>query len=134
MSCAAIVPLASFEGLLSVKLTCNCSAGLLHPAACNLCCLCAGLKAERAQFADVSAALEKVVLERGLQLHVPWLNKCIQLYETYLVRHGIMLVGPSGGLKWWGGCELGTCKDIRVRNGNLGCGMFCPTGGRNFGW
>jgi dynein heavy chain len=38
--------------------------------------------------ADVSKALEKVVLEKGLQLHATWLNKCIQLYETYLVRHG----------------------------------------------
>lgn len=44
------------------------------------------MKAERAQFADVSRALEKVALERGLQLHQNWLNKCIQLYETYLVR------------------------------------------------
>jgi dynein heavy chain len=58
-----------------------------------------GLKAERASFAEVSKALEKVALEKGLQLHAPWLNKCIQLYETYLVRHGIMLVGPSGGGK-----------------------------------
>jgi hypothetical protein len=46
----------------------------------------AGLKAERAQFADVSRALEKVATERGLQLNQNWLNKCIQLYETYLVR------------------------------------------------
>ncbi|KIZ06068.1 Dynein gamma chain, flagellar outer arm [Monoraphidium neglectum] len=58
-----------------------------------------GLKAERASFPEVSKALEKVALEKGLQLHGPWLNKCIQLYETYLVRHGIMLVGPSGGGK-----------------------------------
>ena len=48
---------------------------------------------------QVSRALEKVALEKGLQLHATWLNKCIQLYETYLVRHGIMLVGPSGGGK-----------------------------------
>jgi len=46
----------------------------------------------------VSRALEKVALEKGLQLHGPWLNKCIQLYETYLVRHGIMLVGWGLGV------------------------------------
>ena len=34
-----------------------------------------------------------------LQAHPTWVNKCIQLYETYLVRHGIMLVGPAGGGK-----------------------------------
>lgn len=49
---------------------------------------CPGLKAERAQFPEVSRALEKVATERGLQLHQNWLNKCIQLYETYLVGCG----------------------------------------------
>eukprot|EP00198_Chlamydomonas_reinhardtii_P012689 XP_001702026.1 flagellar outer dynein arm heavy chain gamma [Chlamydomonas reinhardtii] len=58
-----------------------------------------GLKADRNSFPDVNKALEKVVLERGLQVHPTWMNKCIQLYETYLVRHGIMLVGPSGSGK-----------------------------------
>jgi len=58
-----------------------------------------GLKADRASFPELTASLEKVVVSKGLQLHPSWLNKCIQLYETYLVRHGIMLVGPSGGGK-----------------------------------
>lgn len=58
-----------------------------------------GLKAERAQFPEITKALETVALDKGLQLHPNWMNKCIQLYETYLVRHGIMLVGPSGGGK-----------------------------------
>ena len=44
--------------------------------------------------------------ERGLQPHPPWLNKCIQLYETYMVRHGIMVVGPAGSGAVW---TLTTC-------------------------
>ncbi len=35
----------------------------------------------------------------SLQVHAAWFTKCIQLYETYLVRHGIMIIGPSGGGK-----------------------------------
>ena len=58
-----------------------------------------GIKADKAVFPDVEAAMAKVATEKGLQLHPSWLAKCVQLYETYLVRHGIMLVGPTGGGK-----------------------------------
>lgn len=46
-----------------------------------------------------AAAPPQVVEERGFQKHPTWMNKCIQLYETYLVRHGIMVVGPAGSGK-----------------------------------
>jgi dynein heavy chain, axonemal len=58
-----------------------------------------GQKALRAPAADVATALEKVCIDRGLQPHASWLNKCIQFYETSLVRHGIMVVGPPGSGK-----------------------------------
>ena len=58
-----------------------------------------GLKAEKAAFPDIDAALRNQAQLRGLQNHERWLAKCIQLYETLLVRHGIMLVGPTGGGK-----------------------------------
>lgn len=43
-----------------------------------------GLKAERAQFPDIQAALEKTALARGLQCHPNWLNKCIQVQQRQL--------------------------------------------------
>ena len=48
---------------------------------------------------DVATALDRVCRERGLQPQPSWINKCLQLYETTLVRHGIMVVGPSGSGK-----------------------------------
>ena len=58
-----------------------------------------GTKADKATFPDVEAAMAKVAQSKGLSSHPTWLAKCVQLYETYLVRHGIMLRGPTGSGK-----------------------------------
>ncbi len=50
-----------------------------------------GLQADKAQFPDVEKAIANQVND--------WKSKVVQLYETYLVRHGIMIIGPSGGGK-----------------------------------
>ena len=43
--------------------------------------------------------IEEVTREKGLQVVPAQTSKIIQLYETMLVRHGVMLVGPTGGGK-----------------------------------
>jgi len=43
--------------------------------------------------------LKSIVEKYGHIYHEDWVTKVIQLYETTRVRHGIMLVGPSGGGK-----------------------------------
>ncbi len=50
-------------------------------------------------YPDEEKILSKVVEKHGLIYHDSWVLKIIQLLETTRVRHGIMLVGPSGGGK-----------------------------------
>eukprot|EP00754_Rhynchopus_humris_P030089 Rhum_TRINITY_DN15257_c1_g1::Rhum_TRINITY_DN15257_c1_g1_i3::g.146501::m.146501/K10408/DNAH; dynein heavy chain, axonemal len=51
---------------------------------------------EKNVHAEVEKALKQHCSENGLIYHPPWVAKCIQLYETKLVRHGLMVVGPAG--------------------------------------
>ncbi len=50
-------------------------------------------------YGDLLQALGESCQEMGLQAVDSFVAKCIQLYETTLVRHGLMLVGPTMGGK-----------------------------------
>ncbi|KAF6769689.1 hypothetical protein AHF37_12303, partial [Paragonimus kellicotti] len=45
------------------------------------------------------AEIHNAVTDMGLQIVPEQVTKVIQFYETLLVRHGVMLVGPTGGGK-----------------------------------
>jgi len=53
----------------------------------------------KGEYPEEEAILRRVVERHGLVYHEDWVRKTIQLFETTRVRHGIMLVGPSGGGK-----------------------------------
>jgi dynein heavy chain, axonemal len=50
-------------------------------------------------YSELKTALSNVVGTEMLVLHPMWVTKVVQLYETTLVRHGIMMVGPAGSGK-----------------------------------
>ena len=58
-----------------------------------------GVKEPQAVYEQLEARLAEVVVEGGLQKADDFLIKCIQLYEMTVVRHGMMIIGPTGGGK-----------------------------------
>ncbi|WIA31960.1 hypothetical protein OEZ86_002815 [Tetradesmus obliquus] len=54
-----------------------------------------GVAPPKVDYGAMLSALKAACGEMGLQAVEPFLAKVIQLYETTLVRHGLMLVGPT---------------------------------------
>jgi len=51
------------------------------------------------EHSELKAALKASVAAEKLIFHDSWCTKVVQLYETTIVRHGIMMVGPAGSGK-----------------------------------
>ncbi|XP_046391604.1 dynein axonemal heavy chain 6 [Ischnura elegans] len=50
-------------------------------------------------YGSLQTVIETIIKEKGLKVVPAMVKKIIQLYETMIVRHGVMLVGPTGGGK-----------------------------------
>ncbi len=58
-----------------------------------------GIKLDKENYDELQKAINKKIHEYDLINYNDWNLKVIQLYETQLVRHGIMILGPSGAGK-----------------------------------
>ncbi|KAG5177491.1 dynein heavy chain and region D6 of dynein motor-domain-containing protein [Tribonema minus] len=50
-------------------------------------------------YGKLNTVMKTVIEDHGLQPHPFFITKVIQLYEMIVVRHGLMVVGPTGGGK-----------------------------------
>jgi len=51
---------------------------------------------EKRRYDAEEEAMRTVIEDKRLVHHDTWVTKIVQLYETSLVRHGLMMVGPAG--------------------------------------
>eukprot|EP01116_Phalansterium_solitarium_P017128 TRINITY_DN413_c0_g1_i5.p1 TRINITY_DN413_c0_g1~~TRINITY_DN413_c0_g1_i5.p1 ORF type:complete len:4163 (-),score=2181.62 TRINITY_DN413_c0_g1_i5:539-13027(-) len=58
-----------------------------------------GVEEKVPNYGNLMSAIRESIADMGLQPVDGFIAKCIQLYETTVVRHGLMLVGPTGGGK-----------------------------------
>jgi dynein heavy chain len=58
-----------------------------------------GVVLEDHDYGSLQSAIEHCIKAKGLVLTELQVAKVIQFYETMVVRHGVMLVGPTGGGK-----------------------------------
>ncbi|KNE63057.1 hypothetical protein AMAG_08223 [Allomyces macrogynus ATCC 38327] len=58
-----------------------------------------GLAQPKADHATLFGSLEKICAKHHLLPEESFLQKCLQMFDTINVRHGMMLVGPTGGGK-----------------------------------
>ena len=58
-----------------------------------------GVEIPEHDYGKLQTEIEAVIARKQLQVVEPQVKKVIQLYETMIVRHGVMLVGPTGSGK-----------------------------------
>ncbi|MES1907830.1 MAG: hypothetical protein MHM6MM_000870 [Cercozoa sp. M6MM] len=65
----------------------------------------------------IEQALVKKIQADGLVAHQDWMDKIIQLHQTSLVRHGLMMIGPTGTGKTTAvNCLLGALSECSVKH------------------
>ncbi|XP_068109284.1 dynein axonemal heavy chain 1 [Hyperolius riggenbachi] len=57
------------------------------------------IEEEHIDYGSLEEAIRKTSIQKNLKDVDGFVTKCIQLYETTVVRHGLMLVGPTGSGK-----------------------------------